>query len=113
MPISYSYTRVEPRVIVSHESGKQNVITDIVVGETGQDDSGIAAYRDTMIKLPAPTDENFIEFSDITVEGVAPFCQQASEEGGWHASIEAEIEAKKAAPVSAKFEWQKPQPESE
>tara|TARA_B100000579_G_scaffold203797_1_gene166612 strand:+ start:240 stop:551 length:312 start_codon:yes stop_codon:yes gene_type:complete len=103
---------VEPRVIVSHESGKQNVITDIVVGETGQDDSGIAAYRDTMIKLPAPTD-SFVPFEEITPEWVAPFCQQASEEGGWHASIEAEIEAKKAAPVSAKFEWQKPQPEAE
>ena len=113
MPISYSYTRVDARIIANHESGKSNVITDIVVGETGQcSETGLGAYRDTMVKLPAPTEESFIEFSDITPEWVAPFCQQASEEGGWHASIEAEIEAKKSAPVSAQFEWQKPQPEA-
>ena len=112
MPIEYAYTRIEPRIIANHESGKSNVITDIVVGETGQcSDTGLGGYRDTMIKLDAPTD-NFVAFEDITPEWVAPFCQQASEEGGWHASIEAEIEAKKAAPVSAQFEWQKPQPEA-
>lgn len=112
MPIEYSFTRVEPRIIANHESGKQNVITDIVVGETGQcSDTGLGAYRDTMVKLDAPTDA-FVPFEQITPEWAAYFCQQASEEGGWHASIEAEIEAKKAAPVSAQFEWQKPQPEA-
>ena len=112
MPIEYAYTRVDARIIANHESGKQNVITDIVVGETGQcSETKISAYRDTMVKLDAPTD-SFVAFEDITPEWVAPFCQQASEEGGWHASIEAEIEAKKAAPVPAQFEWQKPQPEA-
>ena len=112
MPISYAYTRIEPRIIANHESGKSNVITDIVVGEKGQcSDTGQAAYRDTMVKLDPPSEE-FLPFDQITPEWVAPFCQQASEEGGWHSSIEAEIEAKKAAPVSAKFEWQKPQPEA-
>ena len=65
-----------------------------------------------LIKIFFDISLSIADIEEITPEWVAPFCQQASEEGGWHASIEAEIEAKKAAPVSAQFEWQKPQPEA-
>lgn len=112
MPIEYAYTRIEPRIIANHESGKQNVITDIVVGLTGQcSETGLAGYRDTLVKLDAPSND-FIAFENITAEWCAPICEKAAEDNGWKASIEAEIDAKKVAPVSAQFSWQKPQPEA-
>ena len=113
MPIEYAYTRVEPRIIANHASGKSNVITDLVLGQTGQcSETGPGAYRDTLVKLDDPSDD-FTAFEDITPEWVAPICEKASEDNGWKASIEAEIEAKKTAPVSAKFSWQQPQPAEE
>ena len=82
----------------------------IVVGMTCTDESGVSAYRDTLVKLPDPTDEDWVDFKDITPEWCAEICKKVAEDNDWETSLAAEVEAKKTAPVSMQFEWQKPAP---
>jgi hypothetical protein len=60
--------------------------------------------------LPDPIDENWVDFKDITPEWVAEICKKVSEDNDWEANLTAEVEAKKTAPVSMTFEWQKSAP---
>lgn len=110
--MKYKFTRVEARVLPEFK-GKKNVVREVVVGLTGVDEeSGLGAYRDTLIALPEPGEADFIAFEDIDEDWTKPICERASVSGEWEASIASEIEAAKSRPVVKPFAWQ-PQPEVE
>jgi hypothetical protein len=106
--MEYIFNRLDPRVLPK-KGDRINVIDGIVIGMTGADENGVSAYRDTLVKLREP-DDSFIAFEDITPEWVGEICKKTAEDNGWEESIAAEVEAKKTAPVSMQFEWQKPKP---
>jgi len=104
--MKHSYTRIEARVLPEAD-GLTNVVSEIVVGMTGVDeDSGLAGYRDTLVKLPAPDPENFVKFEDIDEAWISPIREKAAEEGKWAESIATELEAAKSRPISKPFAWQ-------
>ena len=104
--MKHSYTRIEARVLPEAD-GLTNVVSEIVVGMTGVDEaSGLAGYRDTLVKLPAPDPENFVKFEDIDEAWVTPICDKAAADGNWAESIAVELEAAKSRPVSKPFAWQ-------
>lgn len=104
--MKHSYTRIEARVLPEVD-GLQNTVSEVVVGMTGVDeDSGLAGYRDTLVKLEAPDPENFVKFEDIDEAWIMPICDKAAADGKWAESIAAELEAAKSRPVSKSFAWQ-------
>ena len=104
--MKHSYTRIEARVLPEVD-GLTNVVSEIVVGMTGvSEGSGLAGYRDTLVKLAAPDPENFVKFEDIDEAWIAPICEKAAADGNWSESIAAELEAAKSRPVSKPFSWQ-------
>ena len=106
--MEYIFSRIEPRVLPV-KGDRTNVVDSIVVGMTASDESGVSAYRDTLVSLPDP-DDSFIAFEEITPEWCAEICKKVAEDNDWETSLAAEVEAKKTAPVSMQFEWQKPAP---
>jgi hypothetical protein len=101
-----SWTRIEARVLPEAD-GLTNVVSEVVIGMTGVDDeTGLAAYRDTLVKLDSPDAENFTAFEDIDEAWITPICEKAAEDGKWAESIAAELEAAKSRPVSKPFAWQ-------
>jgi hypothetical protein len=99
------FTRIEARVL-PERNGLTNVITELVVGMTLTDDSGLSVYRDTLVSLPDPDEENFIAFEDITEDWCLPVCEKAAADGDWEASMIAEVEAALTRPVSKLFKFQ-------
>ena len=86
--------------------GRENVIKQLVVGMSGQDDDGTGAYRDTLVQLPEPTDEDWVPFEDINEEWVMEIAERTAEANNWHESIRLECEAAKNRPVSMKMSFQ-------
>ena len=103
--MKYIFNRLEARIIPELD-GRENVIRDLVVGMTGVNDSGSSAYRDTLVRLPDPTDEDWVAFDDIDEAWVMAVAEKTAEENGWKESIDKEIEAAKSRPVMKPFSFQ-------
>lgn len=104
--MTYTFTRLEARTLDEFE-GHQDVVRAVVVGMTGTDEeSGIGAYRDTLVSLPDPDEDDYTSFENIDEAWVMPIAEQAAEDGDWEASIAAEVEAIKIRPATKPFAWQ-------
>ena len=100
------FTRIEARVLPEHKNLK-NVITELVVGMTyTDDDSGLSVYRDTLVSLPDPEAESFIEFEDIDEAWCSVICEKTATDNDWVAGMEKELEAAKTRPISKPFTFQ-------
>ena len=86
--------------------GRENVITELVVGMTGQDDNGISAYRDTLVRLPNPTDDDWVAFEDIDEAWVLAVAERTAAENKWQESIKLECEAAKTKPIMKPLSFQ-------
>ena len=107
--MTFSITRCEARVL-PEKDGKQNVVSEIVVGMTGVDEVlGLSGYRDTLVKLPAPDPNNFTPFEDIDEAWVKPICEGVAKDNNWEESIMNEIAAAKDRPVQKPFSFQQQQ----
>ena len=73
---------------------------------TGVDDNGIGAYRDTLVRLPDPTDDDWVPFDEIDEAWVLVIAEKTAEENNWKESIVKEIEAAKSRPVTRPFSFQ-------
>ena len=105
MGIEYKITRLEARVIPKLD-GRENVVRDLVVGMTGVNEDGLTAYRDTLVRVPDPTDEDWVAFTDIDEARCAAHAEKAAEDNKWKDSIKKEIEAAKTKPLAKLFSFQ-------
>ena len=109
--MTFSITRCDARVL-PEKDGKQNVVSEIVVGMTGVDEVlGLSGYRDTLAKLPAVDPNNFTPFEEIDEAWVKPICEKVAKDNNWEQSILNEIAAAKDRPVQKPFSFQQKQPE--
>ena len=106
-----AFTRLEARII-PEKDGLKNVVTELVVGMTLSDDSGLSVYRDTLCSLPAPAEESFIKFEDIDEAWCLAIAEQVAADNDWETSMAAEIEAAKSRPISKQFSFQEPKVEA-
>jgi len=103
--MKYEFTRIEARVIPELD-GRENVVQELVIGLTGDNGDGISGYRDTLVRLPAPDDSDWVPFSEIDEAWVLAIAERAASENKWRESIDREIESKKDRPVSKMFSFQ-------
>ena len=100
-----AFTRIEARIL-PEKNGLKNVVTELVVGMTYSDDSGLSVYRDTLVSLPDPDEANFIAFEDIDEAWCLAICERTATANGWEAGMEKELEAAKSRPISKPFTFQ-------
>jgi len=78
-----AFTRIEARIL-PEKNGLKNVVTELVVGMTySDDDSGLSVYRDTLVSLPDPEAESFIQFEDIDEAWCSVICEKTATDNDW------------------------------
>jgi len=107
-----AFTRIEARVL-PEKNGLKNVVTELVVGMTySDDDSGLSVYRDTLVSLPDPEAESFIQFEDIDEAWCSAICEKTATDNDWVEGMEKEVEAALSRPISKQFKFQETEVEA-
>ena len=105
----YNWSRIEPLCTQREVNGQNEcVVESIVVGLTAtSEETGLSQYIDTMVATPLDP-ENFHKFESLDQAWALAIAEGVAEERKWRESLDRQLEAAAARPVSRPFSWQKP-----
>ena len=90
---TYRLVRFEPRCLADNKS----CVCELVIGLTGEDGEGNSAYIDGIWK---PEEGTLLMLNDLTAEKSSEIVNQFAADSNWWSSLDAQLEAQKAQPVS-------------